>query len=83
MVNIAGIVVLKKSIIFSGKIKWPGNKKCPVGTPATTVKKQYFPDSPNQLSFPSTVLHRRNFYKTGLYNNFRKNNGLLIIILQV
>jgi len=37
MVNIAGIVVLKKSIIFSGKIKWPGNKKCPVGTPATAV----------------------------------------------
>jgi hypothetical protein len=28
----------KKSIIFSGKIKWPGNKKCPVGTPATAVK---------------------------------------------
>lgn len=49
-------------IIFFGKMILPGKKKCPVGTPAAAVKTQYFPDSTNQLSFPSTVLHRRNFY---------------------
>ena len=62
----------KFSIIFFGKMILPGKKKCPVGTPATVVKTQYFHDSPNHLSFPSTVMHRWNFYTTGLYNNFRK-----------